>query len=178
MKKLLFLTFLLSVSISGFAMHEDPVEDKKKECADKKECAQKRVNIKKKSEHNTIYYSSIEGEALFIETVDKHRRPLSCILRINDEPKHTFVPEDGLVAFDKNKEVKVIHVFHDSKVYDFIPEKTNHNKLTLVLNTKNQKYHLYENRLRKINNENWMQKQSKGRMVSCEINSEAPIFSW
>lgn len=115
---------------------------------------------------NKIVYSSIAGEAIYIETVDKHMRPLSCLLSINNENRYHYVAHDGWIAFKKDTPLETIHVFHDAKVYDFVPKETGHNKLTLVLNTKNQKYDLYENRVRKIKDRSPIHSSPKKIMVS------------
>ncbi|MEL6637952.1 MAG: hypothetical protein AAFW73_16385 [Bacteroidota bacterium] len=100
---------------------------------------------------NVIHYSYEKGDALFLETVDEFERPLSCILSINQERRYHFVPEDGIISFERDTKVDRISVFHDAKVYDFIPEPSDHNKLTLVLDTESQRFDLFEDRLHKIN---------------------------
>ncbi len=100
---------------------------------------------------NVIHYSYEKGDALYLATVDEFERPLSCILSINQERKYHFIPESGIISFERDTKVDRISVFHDAKVYDFIPDPTDHNKLTLVLDTESQRFDLFEDRLHKIN---------------------------
>ena len=146
MKKLILFASLFCFGFSSLQAHDDNnIPPKPK--ADHPACVKK---VDKEDSGNKIFNSSIAGESLYIETVDKHLRPLSCLLRINEESQHQIVPASGLITFDKDKEISAIHVFHDSKVYDFVPEETEHNKLTLVLDTKNRRYNYFENRARRI----------------------------
>lgn len=170
MKKIILFATLLSFSFSSVQAHDDNNADPTKPKAEKPACA---VKIDKEDTGNKIFYSSIAGESLYIQTVDKHLRPLSCLLRINDEDKHQIVPKNGLITFEKDQQISAIHVFHDSKVYDFVPEATEHNKLTLVLDTKNRKYNYYENRARKINNEEFYPTtKSKRKLASCGLQAD------
>lgn len=169
MKKIILFAALFSFSFSSVQAHDDN-NTEPTSCSEKPEKVDK---LDKTDSGNKIFYSSIEGESLYIQTVDKHLRPLSCLLRINDEDKHQIVPENGLITFERDQEISAIHVFHDSKVYDFVPEETEHNKLTLVLDTKNRKYNYYENRARKIKNETFYpNSKPKRKFASCGLQAD------
>lgn len=173
MKKILLFAALLSFSFTqSYANNGDK---NKPNC--KKDHPEAADSGDGEKSGNKIVYSSIAGEFLYIETVDKNRRPLSCLMRINNEDKHRFVPENGLITFDRDTDLQTIHVFHDSKVYDFVPKQTEHNKLTLVLNTKNQKYHQYENRVRKIKYDDiYFESKPKKRVMSCGLQADVDFL--